>query len=101
MGGRTWSVPDGCSRGARGGVAAAGIGRVDETGAAEIAIDTIVTSGTGRPAAKVDRPARWTPAVVSVAEPSLRNAGDRCVREGGDWAVDWECHQRAPGPERF
>lgn len=48
----------------------AGIGWVDETGAAEIAIGTLVVSRTGRPQA-TDRLKGWTPAVLAVAEALL------------------------------
>ena len=48
----------------------AGIGWVDETGAAEIAIGTLVVSRTGRPQ-PTDGLKGWTPAVLAVAEALL------------------------------
>jgi hypothetical protein len=48
----------------------AGIGWVDETGAAEIALGTLVVSRTGRPQPPEARKG-WTPAVLAVAEALL------------------------------
>lgn len=48
----------------------AGIGWVDETGAAEIAVGTLVVSRTGRPQ-PADGLKGWTPAVLAVAEALL------------------------------
>jgi hypothetical protein len=48
----------------------AGIGWVDETGAAEIAVGTLVVSRTGRPQ-PTDGLKGWTPAVLAVAEALL------------------------------
>jgi hypothetical protein len=59
------------SPGAREFLSEAGIGWVDETGAAEIALGSIIVSRTGRPPEKMDRPAHWTPAVLGVAEALL------------------------------
>jgi hypothetical protein len=58
------------SPGAREMLSKAGIGWVDETGAAEIAIGTIVVSRTGRPVLST-KPKGWSPAVVAVAEALL------------------------------
>lgn len=59
------------SPGAREVLAEAGIGWVDETGAAEIASGTIVVSRTGMPPKPAKLPQRWTPSVVAVAEALL------------------------------
>lgn len=59
------------SPGAREALSDAGIGWVDETGAAEIAVGSIVVSRTGRPPKPVERSKQWTPAVVAVAEALL------------------------------
>ena len=59
------------SPGAREALSRAGIGWVDETGAAEIAIGSLIVSRTGRPGEAVDKPARWTPSVMAVAEALL------------------------------
>lgn len=59
------------SPGAREALSAAAIGWVDEGGAAEIALGSLIVSRTGRaegPPKKVDR---WTPSVVAVAEALL------------------------------
>lgn len=48
-----------------------GIGWVDELGAAEIAIGTIVVSRTGRRPEPVKKPSGWTPAVLAVSESLL------------------------------
>jgi hypothetical protein len=56
------------SPGARDALAEAGVGWVDETGAAEIAVGSIVVSRTGHPQPLVEKPARWTNAVLAVAE---------------------------------
>jgi hypothetical protein len=47
------------------------IGWIDETGAAEIALGTIVVSRSGRPIPRSPRRERWAPAVLSVAEALL------------------------------
>lgn len=59
------------SPGARAALSEAGIGWVDETGAAEIATGSIVVSRDGSPAPTPARPARWTPGVLAVAEAAL------------------------------
>ena len=59
------------SPGARETLAGAGIGWVDETGAAEIAAGTIVISRPGRPPKPTGAPKRWTPSVIAVAEALL------------------------------
>lgn len=48
-----------------------GIGWVDELGAAEIAIDSIIVSRTGRPDQAPKKPRQWTPSVIAVAEAIL------------------------------
>lgn len=62
------------SPGARDALAKAGISWVDETGAAEVALGTIIVSRTGRAVPTTSPPARWTPAVLSVAESLLCGA---------------------------
>ncbi len=59
------------SPGAREALADARIGWVDELGAAEIAIGSIVVSRSGRPPPKSERPKRWTPTVLAIAEALL------------------------------
>ncbi|MDQ1495367.1 MAG: hypothetical protein QOG69_1850 [Actinomycetota bacterium] len=59
------------SPGARELLAEAGIGWVDETGAAEIAAGMIVVSRTGQPPKRAESPKRWTPSVIAVAEALL------------------------------
>ncbi len=59
------------SPGALAALSDAGIGWVDETGAAEIAIGSIIISRTGRPPKRAEKPTRWTPATVAVAEALL------------------------------
>ena len=60
------------SPGAREALSELRIGWIDETGAAEIVLGTIVVSRSGRPQPHGSRrPERWTPAVVSVAEAVL------------------------------
>lgn len=59
------------SPGAREALSQAGIGWVDETGAAEIAIRSLIVSRTGRPGEAVEKPARWTASVMAVAEALL------------------------------
>lgn len=51
-----------------------GIGWVDELGAAEIAIGTIVVSRTGRRPEPAKKPTGWTPAVLAVGEALLHGA---------------------------
>lgn len=62
------------SPGARAALRSAGVGWVDETGAAEIALGSIVVSRTGRSPERVHKPPRWTPAVVAVSEALLCGA---------------------------
>lgn len=57
--------------GARAVLSEAGVGWVDETGAAEIATGSIVVSRDGSPSPAASRPARWTPGVLAVAEAAL------------------------------
>lgn len=59
------------SPGAREALSEAGVGWVDETGAAEIAAGSIIVSRTGRPPNAAQQPKRWTAAVVAVAEALL------------------------------
>lgn len=59
------------SPGAREALAAAQIGWADESGAAEIALGNLIVSRSGRPDPPVKKPARWTPAVLAVAEALL------------------------------
>lgn len=56
---------------ARAAASGAKVGWVDESGAAEIATDTIVVSRTGRQRRTSVRPAGWTRTVLSVAEAVL------------------------------
>ena len=59
------------SSGAREALSAAGIGWVDETGAAEIARGSLIVSRTGRTSVSPRKPPHWTPAVLAVAEALL------------------------------
>ena len=59
------------SPGARTALADAGVGWADETGAAEIALGTLIVSRSGRPSQVARRPPRWTPSVLAVAEALL------------------------------
>jgi len=59
------------SPGAREMLVEAGIGWVDETGAAEIAAGAIVISRPGRPPKSTRPPKRWTPSVIAIAEALL------------------------------
>lgn len=63
------------SPGARALLAGNGIGWVDETGAADIAIGTIIVSRSGRPPKSSDKPPGWTPAGLAVAEALLCGVG--------------------------
>ena len=63
------------SLGAREALSAAGIGWVDETGAAEIVLGTVIVSRTGRPSPATQKPPHWTPAVLAVAEALLCSGG--------------------------
>lgn len=59
------------SPGARAALSDAGVSWADETGAAEIAIGTILVSRTGAVVKKSRDIKRWTPAVIAVAEALL------------------------------
>lgn len=59
------------SPGAREALGRAGIGWVDESGAAEVALGSLIVSRTGRPSPPPKKPTHWTPAVVAVAESLL------------------------------
>ncbi len=59
------------SPGARAALSEAGIGWVDESGAAEIAVGTIVVSRSGVPDTRDRRPKGWTRSVLAVAEAAL------------------------------
>lgn len=59
------------SPGARKALSGMGVGWVDETGAAEIAIGSLIVSRSGRPSRSPPKPTRWTPAVLAVAEALL------------------------------
>lgn len=59
------------SPGARRALAEANVGWVDETGAAEIAIGSIIVSKSGRPVERDQRITDWTPAVLAVTEAIL------------------------------
>lgn len=59
------------SPGAKHALSEAGVGWVDETGAAELAVGTIIVSRSGTRAPRNDRTKRWTPAVLGVAEALL------------------------------
>lgn len=59
------------SPGGRDALAQAKVSWVDETGAAEIALDSIIVSRTGRPLEREQAQPRWTPAVIAVTEALL------------------------------
>ena len=59
------------SPGARKALSTAGVGWVDETGAAEIASGTLIVSRTGRIPVAPRKPPHWTPSVLAVAEALL------------------------------
>ena len=59
------------SAGARAALSEAAFGWADETGAAEIALGTVVVSRSGRPASPADRPLRWTASVEAISEAIL------------------------------
>lgn len=59
------------SPGAKDALSEAGVGWVDETGAAEVALGTIIVSRSGTRVPRDDRTKRWTPAVLGVAEALL------------------------------
>jgi len=56
------------SPGAREEFSKAGIGWVDETGAAEIVFGQLIVSKTGRSEPKLEKPLHWTPSVLAVTE---------------------------------
>jgi hypothetical protein len=56
------------SPGAREALSKAGVGWIDETGAAEVAIGSIIVSRTGQTEKARAKPTRWAPAVLAVAE---------------------------------
>lgn len=59
------------SPGARAAVANAGLGWVDEAGAAEVSLPGLIVSRSGRRDGKIDRAPRWTPSVLGTAEALL------------------------------
>lgn len=59
------------SPGARAVLSREGVGWVDETGAAEIVIGSIIVSRSGRPVAPIVRPPGWAPATLAIAEALL------------------------------
>lgn len=59
------------SPGAQEALAQLHVGWVDELGAAEIAVGTIIVSRTGQRPSPSNKPERWTPTVLSVAEALL------------------------------
>lgn len=59
------------SLGARSVAAEAGLGWVDESGAAEISLPGLVVARSGRADDRHDKPAGWTPAVLGVTEALL------------------------------
>lgn len=59
------------SPGAKAALADAGVGWVDESGAAEIAIGTIIVSRSGAANIRDSRPKGWAPAVLATAEAVL------------------------------
>lgn len=59
------------SPGAKHALSDAGVGWVDETGAAELAVGTIIVSRSGIRVPRDDRTKRWTPAVLGIAEALL------------------------------
>lgn len=63
------------SPGAREALAKAGVSWVDETGAAEVALGMVIVSKDGQPTPPSHTPARWTPAVLAIAESLLCGAG--------------------------
>ncbi len=59
------------SPGARDALSHAGVGWIDESGAAEVALGSLVVSKSGHPPPPPEKSARWTPAVLAVAEALL------------------------------
>lgn len=70
------------SPGARDALAEAGIGWVDETGAAEIVEGPIVVARSGRPTKAEQRIERWTPAVLAVTEALLKGTNATVAETG-------------------
>ena len=62
------------SPGARDTLTRAGVSWVDETGAAEVALGTILVSREGRTAPADEQPPRWAPSTLAVAEALLCGA---------------------------
>jgi hypothetical protein len=77
------------SPGAREILSQAGVGWIDETGAAEISLGSIVVSKGGRPEVPREKPVRWTPASLAVAEALLcgRRAAVHAVRDATGLSV--------------
>ena len=67
------------SPGARKAAAAAGVGWVDESGAAEIDLPNLVVSRTGDPADRSDANAGWRPATLAVCEALLTGCATATV----------------------
>lgn len=63
------------SPGARERLSSAGVGWVDETGAAEIVTQGVIVSRSGRPPAPGTKPPGWTPAALAVAEAIMEGTG--------------------------
>ena len=59
------------SLGARSAFSDAGIGWIDESGAAEVALDSLIVSKSGRAVKPPPKLPRWTPAVIAIAEALL------------------------------
>lgn len=62
------------SQGARAALTEAGIGWVDESGAAELASGDLIVVRTGQPMLPKEVPPRWTPSVIGVVEALLCGA---------------------------
>ena len=62
------------SPGARKALSAAGIGWVDETGAAEITLESLIVSKSGHPIKVPQKPLRWSPSVLAATEALLCGA---------------------------
>src|SRR6185312_9004715 len=77
------------SPGAREALSEAGGGWIDETGAAESSLGSIVVSKSGHPEAAREKPARWTPASLAVAEALLcgRKAAVHAMRDATGLSV--------------
>lgn len=56
---------------ARKALSGVGIGWIDETGAAEIALESLIISKSGQPVETVQKSSRWAPSVLSTAEALL------------------------------